>query len=120
MSQIDHHKLDFDRLLNLAEKDPARFEDMRQEAIDAYIATLPADRQVRMRRLQWRIDQERRNRSPMSACMRISSMMWEHIVGPRGMLGYLHGDWAAAASTRRGKGCVIEFPAEPSGDPYLP
>ncbi|MCU7904344.1 MAG: DUF3135 domain-containing protein [Candidatus Thiodiazotropha sp. (ex Epidulcina cf. delphinae)] len=114
MSQIvDHHKLDFDHLLSLAEKDPVRFEDMRQEAIDAYIATLPADRQVRMRRLQWRIDQERRNRSPLSACMRISGMMWEHIVGPRGLLGCLQGDWTITAGSQRVKCSVVEFPAEP-------
>ena len=116
MTQLDYTNLDFDRLLNLAEKDPVKFEDIRQEAIDAYIATLPRDRQIQMRRLQWRIDQERRNRSPLSACMRISDLMWENMVGPQGLLGYLENVRTRHAWPRPGKGPgnVVEFPIRPS------
>lgn len=90
MDQNDQKKLNFDHLRKLAERDPVEFEDLRQKAIDNYIATLPDERQILMRRLQWRIDQERRNRSPLSACIRISGLMWENMLGPKGMLGYLH------------------------------
>ncbi|MCU7929809.1 MAG: DUF3135 domain-containing protein [Candidatus Thiodiazotropha sp. (ex Codakia rugifera)] len=114
MTQLDNRKFDFDHLLNLAKRDPVRFEDMRQEAIDDFIATLPADRQQRMRQLQWRIDQERRNRSPLSACLKISSMMWEHMVGPRGLLGYLQGEVRAKADPISKKGIVVDFPIQPS------
>jgi hypothetical protein len=115
MTQLSKRSLDFDHLLQLAEEDPLRFEDMRQAAIDDFIATLPEDRQVRMRRLQWRIDQERRNRTPLSACVKISSMMWEHMVGPQGLLGYLQGGGAqtrTVADKRTSK--VLDFPLRPS------
>jgi hypothetical protein len=116
MTYKDFRNLDFDHLLNLAEKDPVRFEDMRQEAIDDYISTLPEERQVHMRRLQWRIDQERRNRSPLSACVRISGLMWENMVGPKGLLGFLQ-DTSSFIDLQQNKenSCrVLEFPLRPS------
>jgi hypothetical protein len=118
MSQLDFKNLDFDHLLKLAQKDPIKFEDLRQEAIDNYIDTLPSERQVKLRRLQWRIDQERRNRTPLSACIRISSLMWEHIVGSQGMLGYLKNcgtnkkEKQHLASCKEGN--VVEFPLRSS------
>ncbi|MCU7816150.1 MAG: DUF3135 domain-containing protein [Candidatus Thiodiazotropha sp. (ex Lucinoma kastoroae)] len=114
MTQSNNRKFDFDHFLNLAKGDPLRFEDMRQEAIDDFIATLPVDRQQRMRQLQWRIDQERRNRSPLSACLKISSMMWEHMVGPQGLLGYLRGEVGVKEGPISKKGIVVDFPIQPS------
>jgi hypothetical protein len=114
MTQLSKRSLDFDHLLQLAEEDPMRFEDMRQAAIDDFIATLPEDRQVRMRRLQWRIDQERRNRTPLSACVKISSMMWEHMVGPQGLLGYLQGGTQTRTVADKRAGKVLDFPLRPS------
>ncbi|MEJ2612978.1 MAG: DUF3135 domain-containing protein [Candidatus Thiodiazotropha sp.] len=89
MTKFDHQNLDFDRLLNLAENDPKKFEGIRQEVINSFINSLPDERQILMRRLQWRIDQERKNRSPLSACLRISSLMWDSLVGPRGLQWHL-------------------------------
>jgi hypothetical protein len=43
------------------------------------------ERRERLRGLQWRIDQARRNRSPLSACIYISNMMWDHLLGPNGL-----------------------------------
>jgi hypothetical protein len=116
MTQLNKTNLDFDHLLKLAEQDPIRFEDMRQAAIDDFISTLPEERQVRMRRLQWRIDQERRNRTPLSACMKISSMMWDHMVGPRGLLGYLQGGAISRQRSSADKRIhnVLDFPLKPS------
>ena len=91
-----------------------RFEDMRQAAIDDFIAALPRERQQRMRQLQWRIDQERRNRSPISACVKISSMMWDHMVGPQGLLGYLVGDIKSKPEIDRSVCKVLDFPVRPS------
>ncbi|MEJ2620335.1 MAG: DUF3135 domain-containing protein [Candidatus Thiodiazotropha sp.] len=109
---MSHTDLDFDHLLKLAERDPVKFEAVRQKTIDTYIATLPDERQLHMRRLQWRLDQERRNRSPLSACMRISGLMWENMVGPGGMLSYLRGiDSSAEIGQKRGASCkIVEFP----------
>ncbi|MEW8506649.1 MAG: DUF3135 domain-containing protein [Candidatus Thiodiazotropha sp.] len=114
MTQLSNRSLDFDHLLQLAERDPMRFEDMRQAAIDDFISTLPKERQQRMRRLQWRIDQERRNRSPLSACVKISSMMWEHMVGPQGLLGYLQGNIKHEQLDDKRQADILEFPLRPS------
>jgi hypothetical protein len=109
---MSHTDLDFDHLLKLAERDPVKFEAMRQKKIDTFIETLPDERQVQMRRLQWRIDQERRNRSPLSACMRISGLMWENMVGPKGMLGYLRNiNTETGIRENGGASCkIVEFP----------
>ena len=114
MTQLSNRNLDFDHLLKLAERDPMRFEDLRQEAINDFISTLPQERQQRMRQLQWRIDQERRNRSPLSACVKISTMMWEHMVGPQGLLGYLQGEVRCERSTGRKNADILEFPLKPA------
>jgi hypothetical protein len=114
MTQLSNRKLDFDHLLQLAEQDPMRFEDMRQAAINDFIATLPEERQVRMRRLQWRIDQERRNRTPLSACVKISSMMWDRMVGPQGLLGYLQGNTHPQSVADKRACNVLDFPLGPS------
>ncbi|MCG7983306.1 MAG: DUF3135 domain-containing protein [Candidatus Thiodiazotropha lotti] len=89
-----------------------KFEAVRQKTIDTYIATLPNERQTQMRRLQWRIDQERRNRSPLSACMRISGLMWDNMLGPKGMLGYLRSINSEPGMGRnRVSSCeIVEFP----------
>jgi hypothetical protein len=114
MTQLSNRNLDFDHLLKLAERDPIRFEDLRQAAIDDFIATLPHERQQRMRQLQWRIDQERRNRSPLSACLKISTMMWEHMVGPQGLLGYLQGDVSHKLPVEKKKADILNFPLKPA------
>jgi hypothetical protein len=114
MTQLSNRNLDFDHLLQLAERDPMRFEDMRQAAIDDFISNLPRERQQRMRQLQWRIDQERRNRTPISACVKISSMMWDHMVGPKGLLGYLLGDSKRGSEIDQRACKVLDFPVRPS------
>ncbi|MEW8026740.1 MAG: DUF3135 domain-containing protein [Candidatus Thiodiazotropha sp.] len=114
MTQLSNRNLDFDHLLQLAERDPMRFENMRQAAIDDFISTLPRERQQRMRQLQWRIDQERRNRSPLSACVKISNMMWDHMVGPQGLLGYLQGDVKFRPGAAKRVCKILDFPVRPS------
>jgi len=106
MQRINHHKLDFDYLTGLAQRDPQRFESFRRATIEAYICGLPDDRQVRMRKLQWRIDQERRKHSPMGACLKISGMMWDHLLGPRGLIGVMQGGERAQCKAAS----IIPFP----------
>ena len=80
------HNLDFDRWMRLAEESPESFEAARVAAIEALIATFPPENQERMRRLQWRIDQERRlAKSPMGSCLRLSKMMWRQFLGDGGL-----------------------------------
>ena len=79
-------EIDFDTWSELAKTDPGAFEALRLEAIEAVIASAPEANRERLRRLQWRIDQERRlARTPMAACVRISRMMWRSLLGPNGL-----------------------------------
>jgi hypothetical protein len=83
---IDTHEIDFDTWSELARTDPERFEALRLAAIERVIAGAPVENRDRLRRLQWRIDQERRlARTPLAACMRISRMMWKAVLGRGGL-----------------------------------
>jgi hypothetical protein len=78
---------DFDRWAALAQTDPQAFESQRIAAVNALIARMPEERQERLRCLQWRIDIERqRSTNPLQACVRLSDMMWESVVGEHGLL----------------------------------
>lgn len=86
MSEREFEEIGFDDWANCATADPERFEALRLAAIEAVIASAPAASQARLRRLQWRIDQERRlARTPMGACLSLSRMMWQSVSGPRGL-----------------------------------
>ncbi len=79
-------EIDFDVWSEMARTDPDTFESMRLAAIERVIASAPEANRERLRRLQWRIDQERRlARTPMAACLRISHMMWRRVLGPGGL-----------------------------------
>ncbi|MCB1725101.1 MAG: DUF3135 domain-containing protein [Chromatiaceae bacterium] len=79
-------EIDFDTWAEVARTDPAAFEAMRLKAIEDVIESAPEHNRERLRRLQWRIDQERRlARTPIAACMRISRMMWRAVLGPNGL-----------------------------------
>ena len=72
---------DFEYWRDLAVQDPDRFEQTRRQTVEAYISGLEdALTQDRLRRLQWRIDQERhRGRSAMGSCIRLYNMMWRSL-----------------------------------------
>jgi len=90
MADSDKVEFDFDSWSKLAADDPASFEAMRQAAIEECIAKATPEQQVRLRSLQWRIEQERRQaKTPLAACMRISRMMWERLAGSGGLLEHL-------------------------------
>jgi len=78
--------VDFDQWASLAKTDPEAFEARRAEVIEDMIQRMPAHKQHRMRCLQWKIDQVRNQASnPLSACIKISEMMWDSLVGPGGL-----------------------------------
>jgi hypothetical protein len=109
--------IDFDTWSAVARTDPQAFEKMRLAAIQAAIDSAPEVNRERLRRLQWRIDQERRlARTPLAACVRISRMMWRTVLGPNGLherfaeLHQLINGWPvekSAGQTPRGQ--VIAF-----------
>lgn len=106
---------DFDEWSRLAKTDPAAFEARRLALIETYLHRLPPLGQRRLRGLQFRIDMERRRaRTPMAACLRLSSMMWESLLGRRGLktaldtlLGYTAPGSAAARQRLAGPGARI-------------
>ncbi len=106
---------DFDEWSQLAKTDPAAFEARRLALIETYLHRLPPPGQRRLRGLQFRIDMERRRaRTPMAACLRLSAMMWDSLLGRRGLksaldtlLGYTDPKSAAARSRLAGPGARI-------------
>ncbi|RFA31163.1 hypothetical protein CAI21_00460 [Alkalilimnicola ehrlichii] len=100
---------DFDAWAKLANRDPAEFEARRAEYIEQFIRLAPPDRQDRLRRLQWRIDRTRDCASnPLAACLRISAMMWDSLLGERGLLKALE-DARDGNSTPASSAQIIEF-----------
>ena len=71
---------DFDEWMVLAKNNPGEFEAKRREHIELFIASVPIDKQHRLKGLQWQIDQTRKlSRSPMASCITISNMMWDSV-----------------------------------------
>jgi len=78
---------DFDAWAELAHKDPQAFELERKLLIERAIMRAPADKQQRLRCLQWKLDQIRKlASSPMSACLQINRLLWESIASEHGLL----------------------------------
>jgi hypothetical protein len=68
----------FDEWSALARSAPEEFESRRNSAIEHVIASCSNVR--RLRGLQCRIDLEReRARTPLKACLRLSSLMWDSL-----------------------------------------
>lgn len=77
---------DFDEWAALARTDPQAFEARRLALIEDYLRQFPSPEQQRLRGLQFRIDMERRRaRTPMAGCLRLSAMMWDSLLGNRGL-----------------------------------
>lgn len=82
---------DFDVWAELARNDAEAFEQRRLEVIEDYIASAPESMQPRLRRLQWRIDAERRRyKHPLKSCVMVFNMMWDSVYGERGLLRALN------------------------------
>lgn len=100
----DDYEFPFEYWARLATDDPSSFEDARRLMIDSFIASAPEDRQERLRGLQWQIDRVRElTPSPLGACIKISNLMWEKVLGSGGLVENLEhlsqGDKAAARPT---------------------
>ena len=86
----DDDEFPFDYLATLAADDPGSFEAARQLMIDSLIESAPPQVQPRLRGLQWQVDQVRAlTPSPMGACVKISNMMWQKVLGPDGLFEHL-------------------------------
>ena len=85
---------DFDAWSALARSDPQAFEAFREQIINEAILRAPAHRQQRLRRMQWKLNQIRNtSRTPMIACLRMNRLLWNAVIGERGLLdSLLHPD----------------------------
>ena len=74
-------EFDFDYWCKLAKNDPEAFEKARSQEIDQHISSISdSTAQERMKRLQWRVEMERkRSKNPMDSAIRIYDMMWEAV-----------------------------------------
>lgn len=87
-TEEEKKRFNFEYWCELAATDSAAFETARRKAIAELIESAPGERQRRrMRGLQWRIDRIR-DSSPnaMDACLKISGMMWDSVLGDDGLL----------------------------------
>ncbi len=82
----DDSAYSFEFWAGLAAQDPASFEQARCQLIERLIASASDAAKPRLRGLQWQVDRLREVHSPLSACVRISGMMWEHLLGSNGLL----------------------------------
>lgn len=86
-----YYTFDFDDWSRLAKEDPSAFEARRLALIEEFLRQFPQPDQQRLRGLQFRIDMVRRRaRTPMGACLKISSMMWESLLGSHGLKNALN------------------------------
>lgn len=70
-------RFNFEEWAKLAKQDPDRFEAHRAQALNDAIDRVPEDRQLMLRRLQWKVDRVRELKStPLAACIAITDMMW--------------------------------------------
>ncbi len=77
----------FEEMACLAQEDPEAFERRRAELIEEAISEADPEYQERLRRLQWRIDMERKRcKTALAACLRLYEMMWDFIYAENGFL----------------------------------
>lgn len=80
----------FDEWANLARHDPHGFEQARRKVLQSLIESAPPTQRRRLEGLQWQIDREReRTDNPLAACLKISSMMWDKVLGEDGLVDNL-------------------------------
>jgi hypothetical protein len=87
---FNRDEFDFDAWSRLATEDPAEFEARRAELIREMIDQAPPRLRARMQGLQWRLEQLReQSATPIAACIRISRLMWESVLGENGLVKHL-------------------------------
>ena len=113
MSHSSRQPMDFEQWSQMACQDPAGFEAMRREMIEAMIGASSERCQQRLRGLQWRVDQIRDHcPNPMAACIELSNMMWEAFAGEEGLTETLNRQPAQKPQDPE-KAEVLPFPTTP-------
>lgn len=119
MADSDLDDFDFEHWSKLAQDDPEAFEALRQSAIAEVIASAPEAQQSRLRGLQWRVEQVReRSKTPLGACLKLSEMMWDTVLGANGLLESLGALESASQEqmTARESATVLPFKRSDDSD----
>lgn len=104
-------ELDFDEAMELARTDPEAFEQYRRYVIESLIAKAPERNRQHLRRLQWRIDQERKRApNPTAACIRLYKMMWDSFAGECGLIDTIRYGNQSQHGTNSPKAEVVALP----------
>jgi Protein of unknown function (DUF3135) len=83
-------KFPFDEWAKLAHHDPLAFESARRQVLQSLIESMPLTQRRRLEGLQWQIDRERELASnPLASCLKISSLMWDKVLGANGLVDNL-------------------------------
>lgn len=99
---VEIQEFDFESWMTLAQTDPEEFERRRLKEIEATIAQAPEYMRDRLRRLQWRIDMERRLcKTPLAACIRLYSLMWDFVFAENGFLATLNACLSPSGSLQK-------------------
>lgn len=118
---------DFEGWAELAAADSEAFERAREAAVQRIIDSSPPELQQRLRGLQWRIDQVRRQSGgPVGACVRLSQMMWETLLGPKGLVAHIERLTEPGSLPEQAPAAVLPFrgpnvnPRTPAPDRHAP
>ncbi len=82
----DFPSFEFETWSRLASEDPTSFEEARRLMLDSLIAAAPEPIQPRLRGLQWQVDRLRELNPPLGACLKITNLMWETVLGENGLV----------------------------------
>jgi len=111
---------DFAGWAELAAADSDAFERARASAVQCIIDSSPPEMRQRLRGLQWRIDQVRRqSNGPVGACVKLSQMMWETLLGPDGLVEHIERLTEPGGRALRPPAAVLPF-REAKGAPRTP
>lgn len=120
MTDKKQHTFDFDHWAALARERPEEFDRLREEAISELIESASVALRQRLRGAQWQIDVIRqRAKTPIAACLQLSDMMWDRVIGDDGLLVALDQLARAAEgkSVRLSTADILSFPdAPPDGE----
>ena len=111
MRDSDVTGFDFDAWAKLAQTDPEAFEKQRQKVLRDAIDSATSHMRRRLEGVQWRVDMERqRSKSPMTACVRTFSMMWDSVYAEGGLVDALQALRRRRAPQRDMSAQLIKLP----------
>lgn len=77
----------FDFLSNLYKENPQAFAEYHREVLEEFFNSLPEERQVKARQLQWKLDNElRKYKDPVARMNRMVEIFWEGVDNFRDVL----------------------------------